>query len=170
MKIAVITVSDRAARGQYEDRSGPAVVEELSRALQGPDLGDTTIVTEIVEDGVESVLAALMRHEDADWILTTGGTGTSPRDRTPEATRAFVDAAVPGLAEYLRARSLEQTPFAVFSRAEAGLRGRTYVVNLPGSCKGARFCAGLLVPLLLHGVMMARGQSHDSAPETHKAH
>jgi molybdopterin adenylyltransferase len=159
MKIAVITVSDRASRGEYADRSGPAVVEELSRAAP-----DAELVTEVVPDGVESVLAALRSHEDADWILTTGGTGTGPRDHTPEATRAFVDRAVPGLAEYLRARSLEQTPFAVFSRAEAGLRGRTYVVNLPGSEKGARFCARLLVPLLRHGVMMAAGESHAPLP------
>lgn len=159
MKVAVITVSDRASSGQYEDLSGPAIVEELVQAQ-----ADAVIETEVVEDGVESVLAALHRHADADWILTTGGTGTSPRDRTPEATRAFVDAAVPGLAEYLRARSLSQTPFAVFSRAEAGIRGRTYVVNLPGSEKGARFCARLLAPLLEHGIHMARGESHDHPP------
>lgn len=163
MKITVITVSDRASRGEYEDLSGPAVVAEIRQAF-----ADAVIETEIVPDGEDSVLAALERHPDSDWILTTGGSGTSPRDRTPEATRAYVDRTVPGLAEYLRQRSLEETPFAVFSRAEAGLRGAQYVVNLPGSCKGARFCARLLVPLLRHGVMMARGESHGHDP--HPSH
>jgi len=155
MKIAVITVSDRASRGEYADRSGPAIVQVLAAAEPA-----ATIESECVPDGVDSVRAALERHADADWILTTGGTGTGPRDHTPEATRAFVERLVPGLAELLRTRSLEKTPFAVFSRGEAGQRGRTYVVNLPGSEQGARFCADLLVPLLRHGIQMAAGESH----------
>ncbi len=155
MRIAVITVSDRASAGVYADRSGPAVVETLKSALPGAE-----IEAEIVPDGEESVLAALSRHPGADWILTTGGTGPAPRDRTPEATRAYCDRSMPGIADYLRSRSLEETPNAVFSRGEAGMRGLQYVVNFPGSEKAARFCAAALAPLMEHGRKMARGEGH----------
>lgn len=155
MKIAVITVSDRASRGEYDDRSGPAIIETLDRLLPGIEWE-----REIVPDGVQTVYDALCRHPDADWIITTGGTGPSVRDQTPEATLQYCDRTVPGLAEYLRARSLEQTPFAVFSRGVAGMRGTQYVVNVPGSIKGAIFHAELLAPLLEHGTAMARGEGH----------
>lgn len=155
MRIAVITVSDRASAGVYADRSGPAVVAALKSALP-----DAEIEAEIVPDGEDSVLAALSRHPEADWILTTGGTGPAPRDRTPEATRAYCDRGMPGIADYLRARSLEETPNAVFSRGEAGMRGLQYVVNFPGSEKAARFCASALAPLMEHGRKMARGEGH----------
>jgi molybdenum cofactor synthesis domain-containing protein len=106
--------------------------------------------------------AELARWEAAgvDWILTTGGTGPAPRDRTPEASRAFCDREMSGIAEYLRSRSLEETPNAVFSRSYAGMRGPVYVVNLPGSERAARFCAALLAPLLVNGTRMARGEGH----------
>ena len=155
MKIVVITVSDRVARGEYVDRSGPAVAEEIQRVLP-----DCSVQIEIVPDGVESVQQAFLRHPEADWILTTGGTGPGPRDHTPEATNLYIDRPVYGIAEYLRARSIEETPNAVFSRAIAGLRGRQFIINLPGSEKGARFCAKLLAPLLEHGTRMAHGESH----------
>ena len=155
MKIAVITVSDRASAGVYADRSGPAIEEALKTALP-----EASIEREIVPDGEESVLAALGRHPKADWILTTGGTGPAPRDRTVEATRAFCDREMPGIAEYLRAKSLEQTPHAVFSRGVAGMKGTQYVVNFPGSERAARFCATLIAPLLEHGLRMARGEGH----------
>lgn len=155
MKIAVITVSDRAARGAYEDRSGPAIRRIFTKALP-----EASIESEIVPDGIEPILAAYARHGDADWIVTTGGTGPSPRDLTPEATKAWCDRLLPGLGEYFRARSLEQTPFAVFSRAEAGMRGPQYIVNFPGSVVGAEFHASLLAPLLEHGVAMAAGKGH----------
>jgi len=155
MKISVITVSDRASKGVYADRSGPAIEEVLRAAIPGCE-----IQREIVSDEKAAILAALERHAGADWILTTGGTGPSPRDVTPEATREFCDRAMGGIAEHLRARSLEQTPNAVFSRGEAGMRGATYVVNVPGSEKAARFCAGILAPLMEHGVKMAHGEGH----------
>jgi molybdopterin adenylyltransferase len=106
------------------------------------------------------VLQALERHPDADWIITTGGTGPSPRDLTPEASARFCDRELPGLAEYFRAKSLEQTPNAVFSRCYSGMRGKTYVVNFPGSLKAASFHAELLCPLLGHGMDMALGKGH----------
>ncbi len=155
MRIAVITVSDRASTGVYADRSGPAVLQVLRAALPGAELE-----SEVVPDGEDSVGAALARHPDADWILTTGGTGPAPRDQTPEATRAYCDRAMSGIADWLRARSLEETPNAVFSRGEAGMKGRQYVVNFPGSEKAARFCASVLAPLMEHGLEMAHGEGH----------
>lgn len=155
MKIAVVTVSDRASAGVYADRSGPAIREVLSGLLP-----EAEFEAEIVPDGEESVLAALSRHPEADWILTTGGTGPAPRDRTPEACRAWCDREMSGVADYLRTRSLEETPNAVFSRGYAGMRGAQYVVNFPGSEKGARFCAAVLGPLMAHGTAMARGEGH----------
>jgi len=155
LRIAVVTVSDRASRGAYEDRSGPAVEEVLRAALPG-----SSIEREIAPDEREAILAALARHPEADWILTTGGTGPSQRDVTPEATREYCDRLLPGLAEYLRSRSLEETPMAVFSRGEAGMRGLQFLVNFPGSEKAARFCAAALAPLMAHGSSVARGEGH----------
>ena len=155
MRIVVVTVSDRASRGVYADRSGPAIEEVLLAALHGAEIS-----RELVPDERVDILAALARHPEAEWILTTGGTGPSPRDVTPEATREHCDRLLPGIAEHLRTRSLEQTPTAVFSRGEAGMRGAQYVVNFPGSEKGARFCAEVLAPLMEHGSAMARGEGH----------
>lgn len=157
MKIAVITVSDRASAGIYPDRSGPAIEETLLSALPDTDL---VVEREIVPDDKGAICDALGRHPDAEWILTTGGTGPSPRDVTPEATERFCDRPMPGIAEWLRAESLKETPNAVFSRGAAGMHGAQYVVNFPGSEKAARFCAGVLAPLLEHGIKMARGESH----------
>ncbi len=112
MLIAVVTVSDRASRGIYDDLSGPAIEETLLRAVPG-----SRVERDIVPDEIAAITAAFARHESAEWILTTGGTGPAPRDVTPEATRGYCDRLLPGIAEYLRARSLEQAPTAVFSRA-----------------------------------------------------
>jgi molybdopterin adenylyltransferase len=155
VKIAVITVSDRASAGLYEDLSGPAMVAAIRESWP-----ESAIETEIVPDGIDAVKAALARHAEADWILTTGGTGPSPRDMTPEATTAYCDRLVPGIAEYCRARSLEETPNAVFSRGAAGMKGTQYIVNCPGSVKAAVFHARLLAPLFGHGIDMAAGRGH----------
>ena len=155
MRIAVVTVSDRASRGIYSDRSGPAIEELLLAAIPG-----AAIEREIVSDERGEILEAFARHPDAEWILTTGGTGPSPRDLAPEATREYCDRLLPGIADYLRARSLEQTPMAVFSRGEAAMRGPQYVVNFPGSETAARFCTAALAPLMAHGCAMARGEGH----------
>ena len=114
----------------------------------------------VVPDEKEAILAALEDHADCDWIFTTGGTGPAPRDVTPEATLAFIDREMPGLAEYLRLESLKETAHAVFSRGVAGMKGSSYVVNAPGSVKAARLCARIFAPLMEHGVKMAHGQGH----------
>ena len=155
MKIAVITVSDRASAGVYADRSGPAIEDVLRKALPGLELERL-----LVSDDRGRIAEALAASGSADWIITTGGTGPAPRDVTPEATRDFCDRDMPGIADYLRATSLEETPNAVFSRGYAGMRGSQYVVNFPGSEKAARFCASVLAPLLEHGSAMARGEGH----------
>ena len=155
MRIAVITVSDRASSGVYADRSGPAIEEVLLGLLP-----DAQIERQIVPDDRGRIAEALARCDRADWIITTGGTGPAPREVTPEATAAYCDRAMPGIADYLRAKSLEETPNAVFSRGYAGMRGAQFVVNVPGSEKAARFCAALLAPLLEHGSAMARGEGH----------
>ncbi|HUX40622.1 MAG TPA: MogA/MoaB family molybdenum cofactor biosynthesis protein [Rectinemataceae bacterium] len=155
MKIAVVTISDRASKGVYEDRSGPAI-EATLRELLPP----IEVERDLVPDEKPEIIAALARHPDADWIITTGGTGPSPRDVTPEATREYCDRSMPGIADFLRSKSLDETPHAVFSRGEAGMRGAQYVVNFPGSERAARSCAAWLAPLLDHGVKMARGEGH----------
>jgi molybdopterin adenylyltransferase len=160
LRIAVITVSDRASRGEYEDLSGPEIERALSAAQP-----EAEISREIVGDEAAEILAALERAASAcaDWIVTSGGTGPSPRDLTPEATKSWIDRELPGIAEALRAASLRETPYAVFSRGIAGMRGSIFVVNLPGSPAAARLGASVLAPLLEHGVAMAWGAGHSDA-------
>jgi molybdopterin adenylyltransferase len=155
MKIAVITVSDRASAGVYADRSGPAIEEVFRNALPGIE-----VERRIVPDERERITQAFELSASADWIITTGGTGPAPRDVTPEATRDWCDRDMSGIADWLRLKSMEETPNAVFSRGYAGMRGAQYVVNFPGSEKAARFCAAVLAPLLEHGLAMARGEGH----------
>lgn len=155
MRVLVLTISDRAAAGEYEDRSGPSVEKVLRGALAGVEV-DRTIVADDIER-IESALAGALEY---DIILTTGGTGLGPRDNAPEATERFCERPVPGLAELLRRESLAETPNAVLSRGTAGLKGRTLVVNLPGSVRGATFCASVLAPLLPHAVKMIAGEGH----------
>lgn len=164
MKIAVITISDRASKGIYADKSGPAIVQILKAQIPGAE-----IKSAIVPDDPEIILEAFKKHADADWILTTGGTGPSPRDVTPETSARYCDREVPGIADYLRFESLKETPNAVFSRGYAGLHGKQFVVNFPGSVAGAEFCARLMAPLLEHGTAMAMGEGHEAAHAPHIA-
>jgi molybdenum cofactor synthesis domain-containing protein len=131
-------------------------MESILRELV-PDL---EVQRTVVPDEKDAILAALEAHADCEWIFTTGGTGPAPRDVTPEATLAFIDREMPGLAEYLRIESLKETTHAVFSRGIAGMKGTSYVVNAPGSVKAARLCARIFAPLMEHGVKMAHGQGH----------
>jgi molybdopterin adenylyltransferase len=130
----VLTISDSASRGEREDKSGPAVVAELEK------LGCRIAATEIISDDRELIASRLKQYADSgdiNIICTTGGTGFSPRDNTPEATRSVIEREAPGLAELMRLRSLDATPLAPLSRAVCGIRGRTLIVNLPGSVRGA---------------------------------
>jgi molybdenum cofactor synthesis domain-containing protein len=155
-RVAVVTVSDRCAAGERVDESGPAAVEAVQAA--GLDVRSWTVVP----DGVDSVGDALRAAiaDGADVVLTLGGTGVGPRDRTPEATRAVIDLELPGIAEVLRAEGRRSTPTAVLTRGLAGCSGRTLVVNLPGSPAAVRSSLEVLLPLVPHVVDQLRGGDH----------
>ena len=151
----VITVSDRSSAGEREDLSGPTAVKDLGG--QGFDVGDAVVVPDEVDD----IVAALRAGVDAgfDLIVTTGGTGLSDRDVTPEATEQVITKLVPGLAELMRAKSLGLTPMAALSRAIAGLAGRSLILNLPGSPKAVTECLDAVGPVLPHALDVLRGQA-----------
>jgi molybdenum cofactor synthesis domain-containing protein len=158
MQIAILTLSDRCAAGQMEDRSGPALA-----ALAQELFPAAVISTEILPDDQARLASRLIELADAgkQLILTTGGTGLGPRDRTPEATRAAIDREAPGLAELMRAEGIKQNKFAALSRGIAGLRGQTLILNLPGSERGARESFLAVAPLLKHALdTIAGGDQH----------
>jgi molybdopterin adenylyltransferase len=158
LRVAVITVSDRSARGEREDRSGPG----LARAVE--EAGGEVVQREVVPDDPHRLTTLLQSICDApaapDLVLTAGGTGLGPRDTTPEATRAACERMVPGIAETIRARSLAVTPHAMLSRGEAGVRRATLIVNLPGSPGGALDGWGVLAPVAAHAAEQLRGGDH----------
>jgi molybdopterin adenylyltransferase len=156
VRVAVITISDRASRGEYADLSG----HEIERAVLAR-YPDASISRRVVPDEPSGILAALEASADSDFILTTGGTGLSPRDVTPEATRRFCEREVPGIAEVIRAQSYAETPAAMLSRAYAGVRGTCFVVNFPGSVRAVRRCMEVLGPVMEHAVRMLRGEGHE---------
>ena len=156
IRVAVLTVSDRVAAGARDDAGGGALCQLLE------DAGAELVSRAVVPDEREPITEALRAMTgDADVVLTTGGTGLGPRDLTPEATRAVLDREAPGIAEALRHASLAITPFAMLSRATAGLTGRTLVVNLPGNPKAVREEWAVLAPVLAHAVETARGPVPD---------
>ncbi|MCK5131913.1 MAG: MogA/MoaB family molybdenum cofactor biosynthesis protein [Candidatus Sabulitectum sp.] len=152
---SVLTVSDSCKEGTRTDTSGPAITGIMK------DAGYTQVDYRITEDGVEPVSACIeeMCHEDVDLLLTTGGTGFSPRDFTPEATGMVCDRIVPGIPEMLRYRSSEKVKAAWLSRGTAGIRGNTLVVNLPGSVKAVTECVEFLLPILPHALEVLRGSA-----------
>lgn len=157
LQVLVITLSDRCARGETQDESGPAIANELTL------LGATVQATLLADDYDQLVqqLRSACDCGDFDVVLTTGGTGLAPRDITPEATLAVVEREVPGMAEAMRALSLSKTPMAMLSRAVVGVRKRTMIINLPGSKKGALECLGIVLPVLPHAQEVMRGHSLD---------
>ncbi len=151
IRFGILTLSDRSARGERPDASGPALAE-LIRAQSW-----SVAAQQILPDDESSIRAELIQWADSgdfDVILTTGGTGFAPRDVAPEATRAVVQRDAPGLAEAMRADSLKKTPHAMLSRAVAGMRGRTLIVNLPGSPKGAVENLQTILSVLPHAVQL----------------
>ena len=154
MRLAVLTVSDRCSQGLMEDTAGPAVVALLQQ--QWPDAEIRTAIEPDDEDAIAAMLEKLSR-DGAALVLTVGGTGFGPRDRTPEATRRVIDREAPGLAEAMRHHSARDNSFAWLSRGVAGLSGSTLIVNLPGSQRGAEESLASVLALLKHGLEIAAG-------------
>jgi molybdopterin adenylyltransferase len=153
LRFGIITVSDRSSRGERPDTSGPALAQSLV------EQGWSVVRQAVIPDDllvIRDILVAWADAGEMDVILTTGGTGFSPRDVTPEATQVVIQRASPGLTEAMRAASLRVTPHAMLSRAMAGIRGRTLIVNLPGSPRGAVENLMVILPVLPHAVQLLR--------------
>jgi molybdopterin adenylyltransferase len=164
LRFGILTVSDRSSRGERPDASGPALVQTI--LAQGWEVLHTAILPDDLP-GLRDLLAAWCDAGDIDVLLTTGGTGFSPRDVTPEATQAVIERPAPGLAEAMRAASLQSTPHAMLSRATAGIRKRTLVINLPGSPRGALENLQVILPVLPHAAQLL--QENPQAEAGHRS-
>jgi molybdenum cofactor synthesis domain-containing protein len=153
IRFGILTLSDRSSRGERADSSGPALTNRIQAE------GWSVVRQDILPDDESSIREILIHWTDGgelDVILTTGGTGVSPRDVTPEATRAVIEREVPGLAEAMRSASLQITPHAMLSRIVTGIRKRTLIINLPGSPKGALENLQIVLPVLPHAIQLLR--------------
>ncbi len=158
IRTAIIILSDKGAKGEREDASGKIIREMIA------DIGASDVHYEILPDDKSRIMETLAGLADAgnvDLILTTGGTGVAPRDVTPEATSAVIDRELPGMAEAMRAESLKKTPHAMISRAVAGIRKQTLIVNLPGSPKAVRENLAVILPALPHAIEKIKGDLRD---------
>ena len=156
IKAVVITVSDACSRGEREDTSGLALVQLLT------DVGAEIVDRKILSDDLEPLVQSLKEYDDRDdvnLIVTTGGTGLGPRDNTPEATRQVIEREAPGIAEAIRAESLKATAMAMLSRGVCGVRGRTLIVNLPGSPKAVQESFAVIAPVLPHAIDLLAGRT-----------
>ncbi|NCO65005.1 MAG: molybdenum cofactor biosynthesis protein [Candidatus Aquicultor secundus] len=163
VKVAILTMSDKGARGERVDTSGPEI-----RSIVEAE-GAIVFYYEVIPDEqyeIEERLVRLADLEDADLILTTGGTGFSPRDVTPEATLAVIERNAPGFVEAIRHASLKITPHAMLSRAVSGMRGQTLIINLPGSPKAVRESLQVVMPALPHGLEILKCQTGECAVTT----
>ncbi|MDR9436744.1 MAG: molybdopterin adenylyltransferase [Thiohalophilus sp.] len=156
IRIGIVTVSDRASRGEYEDQGGPAIREWLDRAL----INEWEVVARLVpdeQDEVETALKALADDEQCCLVVTTGGTGPAPRDITPEATEAVCDKVLDGFGEQMRAVSLQYVPTAILSRQMAGIRGRSLLINLPGKPSAIADCLNAVFPAVPYCIDLIEG-------------
>ena len=164
MKIGRLTISDRASAGIYADRSGPEIEQALREVFAGAKFEAV-----IVPDEQELISAALKKFADelcCDLVVTTGGTGISPRDVTPEVTKAVLEKELPGFGEIMRGQSFAKVPTAILSRATAGARGRTLIVNLPGNPAAVRECLEILAPAIREGVAHLHGEGPHEKSKT----
>ena len=156
IRAAVVTLSDACSRGERQDDSGAALVQQLG------DIGAEVVEKRILSDDLEPLvqtLESLAKREDINLIVTTGGTGLGPRDNTPEATRRVIEREAPGIAEAIRAESLKVTPMAMISRGVAGVASGTLIINLPGSPKAVRESFAVIKPVLAHSVDLLAGHT-----------
>jgi molybdenum cofactor synthesis domain-containing protein len=162
MRLAVLTISDAGARGERPDTSGDAIV------VWAAARGDLLVERHLVPDETGDIVATLLRWCDSgevELVLTTGGTGLSPRDVTPEATAVVIERSAPGIAERIRAQGAANTPHAALSRGLAGTRGQTLIINFPGSTRAVHDALTAIDPLIDHAVKILRGQPTDHRPE-----
>lgn len=160
INFGILTVSDRSARGERDDRSGPAIIDIIE------DQDWIVKLQKIVSDDKNEIKTTLTEWADGgevDAIITTGGTGIAPRDVTPDATLVVLDRLIPGVAEAMRAESLKATPHATLSRAVAGIRGAVMIVNLPGSPKGAVENLTIILPVISHAVQLLKEDPRSEA-------
>lgn len=157
---AIITVSDKGSQGKRQDLSGPAIAEMLAGAAIEVK---HTLITPDEIDRIRKAIIQFADVEKMDLILTTGGTGVSPRDLTPDATLKVLDKEIPGMAEVMRITSMKITPHAMISRAVAGIRGHSLIINLPGSPKGARENLAAVLPAIPHAIEKIKGDDRDCA-------
>lgn len=155
MKIGCLTLSDRASSGVYEDRSGPEIVR-LCEDAWNEELTWIRVVIPDDRAGIENTLRRLVDEEDCPLVVTTGGTGPAARDVTPEATRAVIEKELPGFGEIQRIQSFPNVPTAILTRATAGVRGRTLIVNLPGNPKAIGECLPMLLPAMQEAILHLR--------------
>jgi molybdopterin adenylyltransferase len=170
LRVGIITISDRSSAGARQDLSGPALRDLIQ--TQGWEVVRISVIPDDMQQ-IKDLLAAWADSGEFDILLTTGGTGFSPRDVTPEATAEIIQRDAPGLAEAMRAESLKITPHAMMSRARAGIRGSTLIVNLPGSPKAAVENFNVILPIVQHAVQLLSndpdaedGHSFDNTPRT----
>ncbi|HNZ10124.1 MAG: Molybdopterin adenylyltransferase [Deltaproteobacteria bacterium ADurb.Bin151] len=157
---AIITVSDKGSQGKRQDLSGPAIAEMLAGAAIEVK---HTLITPDEIDRIRKAIIQFADVEKMDLILTTGGTGVSPRDLTPDATLKVLDKEIPGMAEVMRITSMKITPHAMISRAVAGIRGHSLIINLPGSPKGAMENLAAVLPAIPHAIEKIKGDDRDCA-------
>ena len=160
IQAGVITISDKGSQGAREDKSGPEIVKMLEQIRVS--VSHCAIIPDVM-DLIKEALIDFADRKQVDLIVTTGGTGVSPRDLTPDATLAVIDREVPGMAEAMRRESCKITPHALISRAVVGIRGRSLIVNLPGSPKSVRENLAVILPALRHAVEKIKGDERDCA-------
>jgi molybdopterin adenylyltransferase len=164
LPVGVLTVSDRASRGEYEDKGGPGIVAALSDILASPWRAVGLVVPD-EPAAIEGALIALADTHRCTLILTTGGTGPAPRDVTPEATRAVCERELPGFGELMRTASLREVPTAILSRQLAGTRGRSLIVNLPGKPSAIRTCLDAVFPAIPYCIDLIGGDRFETDPD-----
>ena len=167
-RIGIVTISDRASAGIYEDKSGPAIRDVLTELLTSPWEAITRVIPDD-QPGIEETLVDLADNEQCCLILTTGGTGPAARDVTPEATEAVCEKMMPGFGELMRLESLKQVPTAILSRQTAGIRGASLIVNLPGKPAAIRLCTLAVFPAIPYCIDLIGGPRLETNPAVSKA-